>query len=91
MEVSLSEKRLNVIVKIGEHDAAYTADEAMELSHAIESEAAQRGWNIEAEQIVEYIRDLIKIIEAPKETTDKVAGEMAEKWEDSEIIKENGN
>lgn len=89
MRVRLTENGWGIIIEIGEHEAAYTAEEAREQAHAIEGAAAQRGWNMEVGPIVDYIRDLSAVLDAPQHRTDAVAENVAEKWAGEDIIEEN--
>jgi hypothetical protein len=79
LNLSITDNELAVIVDIGEMDAAYTADEARELSDHLKSISDQR-WDVDNDEIVEYLRDLADVVD-----NEKSAEEVEEKWEGREV------
>lgn len=74
--LGITDNGFAVIIRVDEGNAAYTADEARELAQAIEDVADER-WGQNADDIVEYIRDLADI--ADRHTS---AEDVEEKWDE---------
>jgi len=67
-----------VVVDTGDDDAYYTAEEARELAQSLKCVSDQR-WDGDNDNVVEYIRDLADVVDAPGS---EKAKEVAEKWQD---------
>ena len=66
----LTENQLSVIIELelGQKNAAYTADEARELSAAINNHAFQR-WTDTPEELIEHIRTLANVVDRKTDPT----------------------
>lgn len=79
--VDLTEKHLAVLITAGDHEAAYTADEARQLADAIEQETDDHLHSDRFEVLAEYIRDVADVVDR-KRTYDAIEA----KWDKRDLM-----
>jgi hypothetical protein len=80
LNLSITDNENCVVVRTsGYGETYYTADEARKLAKSIKCVSDQR-WDGDNDDIVEYLRDLADVVVA-----EKVAEEVAEKWDGREL------
>jgi hypothetical protein len=80
LKAGVSDSENLVLIDIGDGEVAYTAEEARHLAKSLKSVSDQRWDDADASDMVEYIRDLAKVVDNINTTDD-----VREKWSDREI------